>query len=116
VAANEVLSGLRQSSAVVFTVTIGGGGGMSSNVGQLAEESGREQVLGDGPKQSGGRRTDVVGTPAVPKALQQVADDLTSQYAISYTLPDGVKPDRRFSISVDRKGLSLRAPTALSDR
>ena len=47
---------------------------------------------------------------AIPKALQQVADDLAAQYVITYALPAGVKPDRRFAITTDRKGLSLRAP------
>ena len=82
----------------------------------MGDESGREQVLGDGAKQSGGRRTDVVSTGSIPKALQQVADDLAAQYVVTYALPDGVKPDRRFSITTDRKGLSLRAPAGLPDK
>ena len=80
------------------------------------DESGREQVLGDGAKQTGGRRIDVVTTGNIPKALQQIADDLAAQYAISYTLPDGVKPDKRISVSTDRKGVSLRVPAGLPDK
>jgi hypothetical protein len=68
----------------------------------MGDESGREQVLGDGAKQTGGRRVDVVTTGNIPKALQQIADDLAAQYVISYALPDGVKPDKRFSVSTDR--------------
>ena len=82
----------------------------------MADESGREQVLGDGAKQSGGRRFDVVTTNAIPKALQQVADDLAAQYTITYALPDGVKMDKRFNVSTDRKGVSLRAPIAIRDK
>lgn len=115
--AASILTQLRQSGATLYAVTFGPpGSGNSGNLGTMGDESGREQVLGDGAKQSGGRRTDVVTTSAIPKALLQVADDLAAQYVITYALPDGVKRDRRFSISTDRKGVTLRAPTALPDR
>ena len=98
--ASSILNQLRQSGAALYAVTYGppatAGG---SNLGTMGDESGREQVLGDGAKQSGGRRTDVVSTGSIPKALQQVADDLAAQYVVTYALPDGVKPDRRFSIT-----------------
>jgi hypothetical protein len=82
----------------------------------MTDQSGREQVLGDGPKQSGGRRIEVPSTGSFPKALLQIADDLLAQYVVTYTLPDGVKPDKRFSISSKRKGVTLRAPSAISDK
>jgi hypothetical protein len=90
--------------------------GQNPVLGTMGDESGREQVLGDGAKQSGGRRFDVVTTGAIPKALQDVAADLSAQYAITYALPEGVKLDKRFSISTDRKGVSVRAPTAIPDK
>ena len=74
----------------------------AQGVGSLADESNREQVLGDGAKQSGGRRIEVTATIAVAKGLQQVAGDLSAQYVIQYTLPDGVKPDRRLNVSLKR--------------
>jgi VWFA-related protein len=115
--ANSILTELRQSGATMFTVTFSGGAANNSNnLSTMGDESFREQVLGDGAKQSGGRRTEVVTTAAVPKALQQVADDLAAQYQISYALPDGVKPDKRFNVNVDRKGLLVRAPQGLPDK
>jgi VWFA-related protein len=116
--ANSILTELRQSGATMYTVTFGGGGtaNNSNNLSTMGDESFREQVLGDGAKQSGGRRTEVVTTAAIPKALQQVADDLAAQYQISYALPDGVKPDKRFNLNVDRKGLLVRAPQGLPDK
>ena len=115
--ASSILTQLRQSGAMLYSVTYGPPStSNSSNLGTMRDESGREQVLGDGAKQSGGRRLDVVATSAIPKALQQVADDLAAQYVITYALPDGVKPDRRFSITTDRKGITMRAPAALPDR
>ena len=115
--ASSILTQLRQSRATLYAVTFGSpSDNNAANLGTMGDESGREQVLGDGSKQSGGRRLDVVTTGAIPKALQQVADDLAAQYAITYALPDGVKPDRRFSVSTTRKGVSVRAPTAIADK
>ena len=112
----SVLEKVRQSGVTMSAVTLAGGTTDSSSAASLAEQSGREQVLGDGPKQSGGRRIEVPSTGAFPQALQQIANDLLAQYAITYTLPDGVKPDKRFSISSKRRGVTLRAPSAIPDR
>jgi len=111
-----VLEKLRQSGATMSALTLAGGGTDTSNPAMLSEQSGREQVLGDGPKQSGGRRIEVPSTGAFPQALQQIADDLLAQYQITYTLPDGVKPDKRFGISSKRRGVTLRAPSAIPDK
>ena len=113
----SVLDQLRQSGATLYAVTFGSASDSQNPVlGTMGDESGREQVLGDGAKQSGGRRFDVVTTGAVPKALQDLANDIMSQYAITYALPEGVKLDKRFNISTDRKGVSLRGPSAIPDK
>jgi hypothetical protein len=116
VEARAVLDKLRDSGATMHAVTLDGGFEAAASAGALGEQSGREQVLGDGPKQSGGRRVNVRTPNAIPKALQQIADDLSAQYAVTYTLPDGVRPARGFSIATKRRGLSLRAPSAIPDR
>lgn len=110
-----VLEKLRQSGATMSAVTLAGAVD-TGNPAMLSEQSGREQVLGDGPKQSGGRRIEVPSTGAFPQAMQQIGDELLAQYQITYTLPDGVKPDKRFGISSKRRGVTLRAPSAIPDR
>ena len=85
-------------------------------VGEIPDADAVAQVLGDGAKQSGGHRIDVVTTAAIQKALQQVADDLAAQYMISYVLPDGVKPDKRVSVNLDRKGLTMKVPAGMPDK
>jgi hypothetical protein len=114
--AKNVLDKLRDSRAQMYVAAWLGGGSAATGVGSLSDMSGREQVIGDGPKQSGGRRIDFPGTAATSKVLLQIANDLQSQFAITYALPDGVKPDRRFNLSVKRKGLSVRAQTSISDK
>jgi len=53
--ASSVLTQLRQSGAMLYSVTYGPPGtSNSANLGTMGDESGREQVLGDGAKQSGG--------------------------------------------------------------
>jgi hypothetical protein len=111
----NVLDKLGESGATMYSVTLEGGGA-SAGLGSMTDESGREQVLGDGPKQSGGRRYDLTVTAGAQKALQQAADELLAQYAITYALPDGVKPNKRFNISTKRRGVTLRAPSVVPDR
>jgi VWFA-related protein len=101
---DETLNWLRQSGAQLHAVTL------------TQSSGGNEQMLEEGAKQSGGRRVEVNGTTAIPGALHQVADALSAQYALIYTLPDGVKPDKRVTVSTTKKGLTLRAPTAIPDK
>ena len=73
-------------------------------------------MIGDGAKQSGGRRVEVSATISVSKGLQQLAGDLSAQYMLQYVLPEGVKLDRRLNVSIKRRGVSLRAPSLIPDR
>jgi hypothetical protein len=115
VEAQAVLDKIRDSAATMFAVTVSGIDN-AAPLEALADQSGREQILGDGPKQSGGRRVDVRTTSAFPGALQQVASDLLAQYAITYVLPDGVRPERRLSVTVKRPGITVRSPSLIPDR
>jgi hypothetical protein len=110
-----VLNKLGESGAILHAATLGAGAS-AAPVGALGDESGRDQVLGDGPTQSGGRQIGANATAGIPRVLQQIADDLLAQYAITYVLPDGVKPNKRFSISTKRRGVSLRAPSTIPER
>jgi hypothetical protein len=110
------LAKLGDSGVTMHATTLGGGRISSAPLGALGEENSRDQVLGDGPKQSGGRHIDVNATAGFPKALQQIAGDLLAQYAITYVLPDGVKPGKRFNISTKRRGVTLRAPSTIPER
>jgi VWFA-related protein len=71
---------------------------------------------GDVPRQSGGRHIRVLDLTGLHAAMQQVADDLSSQYVISYTLPDGVKASDRIRVSLKRAGATLLAPSRVPTR
>jgi VWFA-related protein len=119
--AHHVLDILRQSGASLNVVTVVNTALRSQSnpqtaSGLLGENMNLNEVLGDGPKQSGGRRDEVVATAGITGGLQQLADSLKAQYLIEYALPAGAKPSDKLSVSVKRSGISLRAPTKIPDK
>lgn len=68
------------------------------------------RVLGDGPKQTGGRRRDILTTSGLQVEVQNVARDLLNQFAVTYT-PRAKGPSlRRFDISSTRRDVTIVAP------
>ncbi len=92
-----ILAQIAKSKAQFWGVSVGAGSGAMG--------------IGDGPKQSGGRVVPILTLQGFEAGLQQVADDLSSQYLITYTLPNGVKPSDRISVSLQKPGVTLRAPS-----
>jgi hypothetical protein len=82
----------------------------------LEENMNLGEVLGDGTKQSGGRREDILAQAGALLGLQRLAEELLHQYVIEYDLPHGTKPNDRIQIAVKRKGVSLRAPARIPTR
>jgi VWFA-related protein len=119
-AAHQVLDQLAQSGAILYVVSVASGlrqTAVSSKPADALEGPlNLGEVLGDGPKQTGGRHDEIVATVGIVQGLQQMAQELTHQYVITYALPDGVKPNERLSVSVKRKGVSLRAPSRIPDK
>jgi hypothetical protein len=74
------------------------------------------KVLGDGPKQSGGMTQQVNAGVALGAVLTKIADNLLHQYVVTYNIPDGVKLNEKFQLSTSRKGVTLLAPSHLSDK
>jgi VWFA-related protein len=69
------------------------------------------RVLGDGPKQSGGRLVEIAGLAGQIPELQQIAEELNRQYLITYIVPAGEKPGQKLNVSTKRRGISVRAPS-----
>lgn len=74
------------------------------------------RVIGDGPKESGGRRQDVLATQTVLTAVQTIARDLLMQYELTYARPAGGRPPVKLDVSVARKGVKVIAPTRAPGR
>jgi VWFA-related protein len=119
--AHHVLDKLRQSGAVLHVVAVANNAlrsqsNPSTAAGLLGENMNLNEVLGDGPKQSGGRRDEIVAATGISGGLEQLARSLKNQYLIEYTLPDGVKPSDKLSVAVKRKGVTLRAPSRIPNK
>jgi len=100
--ADEALNALKDSGASLSVIYVTG------------VELGR--VLGDGPRHSGGMIEQVTGNTALGPAIAKLTDNLRNQYALTYTVPDGVKPSDRFALSTTRRDVKLLAPTRIPAR
>jgi hypothetical protein len=111
--ADQALGELAKSGATMYAATLDIGRTGSSTAGGIGQEEELDHVLGDGPRQSGGRRDELAGRMAngLAKILAAFGAELQHQYAITYTLPDGVKPDSRVTITLSRKNATLHAPS-----
>jgi VWFA-related protein len=113
---HNVLNHLRDSNAQLHVVSIDTPQQAPDVVGaaDLMEASGRQQVLGDGPRQSGGRQWPVTALTAIPNAMASIANDLENQYKITYVLPAGTDPSDRLDIRLnDRRGRRILSPTRI---
>jgi hypothetical protein len=121
VTAEGVLSELQNTGTVLYAATLVG---LSTSLGSLTEapatrlEGGdltagieRDRLINDGPKQSGGLRISSVHQEGLQPALTRIGNDLLNQYAVTYILPAGSKSDGRISLTMKRKGLTLRGPS-----
>jgi VWFA-related protein len=113
--AHHVLEELEKSGAALHVIATSSSAlrptAPVSRPGALLEENmNLAEVLGDGPKQSGGRRKEIVASAGITSGLQELAEALRNQYAISFSRPDRPKENEKLSVSVKRSGLTVRAP------
>jgi hypothetical protein len=119
--AHHVLDQLRKSGASLDVVSVSSSALRSLAAVQkpsalLGENLNLSEVLGDGPKQSGGRRDEIVASAGLVAGLQQLAETLLTQYSVAYTRPEGARGSDKLSVSVKRPGVSVRAPVRVPDR
>ena len=100
--ADRILKRLQASGVMLNTVYV------------TSAETG--QVLTDGPRQSGGLGEGIGGSGNLGTAMTKIFNHLSSQYVVTYTLPDGVRPADRVSLATRRRDVKLIAPTHIPDR
>lgn len=115
---DDVLNKLRQSGAALHVFSVASSALRSTVVatkpGALLQENMHlSRVLGDGPKQSGGRHEELVASAGIVQGLQQLASELVQQYRVHYTLPAGTRPSNRLNVSAKRRGLEVLSPTRI---
>jgi VWFA-related protein len=89
--------------------------GAQENEASQADRA-RNKILGDGPRQTGGRRVELIATTDIPKTLLAIADDLKSQYVVVFA--SDAKPSvlSRVAVSTSKRGVKVRAATSVTDR
>jgi VWFA-related protein len=123
--ASDILAALERSHAALHVVAVGTPtlrrmnraaveSGNAQGDDWVVDQQNRNAVLGEGPKQSGGRRHELSVATGLSKALSAVAEDLLNQRAIVYAGATDTRPSRKVSVSVKRRGLTVRAPTKIA--
>jgi VWFA-related protein len=118
VPAHHVLEELEKSGAALNVIAINSSAlramATVSRPGALLEENlNLSEVLGDGPKQSGGKREEIVASAGLVVGLQELAEALRAQYAVAFSRSDPPKSGDKLSVSVKRSGVTVRAPAKL---
>jgi VWFA-related protein len=120
--AHHVLDELRKSGAALHVISVSSSALRSTVAVQrpaalLGENLNLSEVLGEGPKQSGGRRDEIVAAAGLVSGLQTLAQTLLrSQYAVSYARRDADKSSDKISVSAKVPGVSVLAPTRIPDK
>jgi VWFA-related protein len=116
--APHVLDELQKSGAALNVIAINSStlramAAVSKPSALLDSNLNLSEVLGDGPKQSGGKREEIVASAGIVVGLQALAEALRNQYAVSFSRPDRPKDTDKLLVSVKRSGLTVRAPMKL---
>jgi VWFA-related protein len=120
--AHHVLDELRKSGAALHVVSVSGSTlrstvAVAKPSALLGENLNLNEVLGEGPKQSGGTREEVVATAGLVSGLQQLAQTLLrGQYAVSYSERADEKASDRINVALRVPGANLLAPTRIPDK
>jgi VWFA-related protein len=107
----QVLEVLLGSGAALHVLALGS---PSSSLGD--EMRNRNITIAEGTEKTGGRRDQVLALSGLTDRLNQVADELTSQYVVQYGRPDQLIPPEKVQVAVTRPGLTVRARTRATDK
>jgi hypothetical protein len=119
--AHHVLDQLKKSGARLHVIAFSSSALRSTVAIQkpaalLGENLNLNEVLGDGPKKSGGSRDELVASAGLVQGLHELAEHLLNQYAVSFVQPDGVKAFEKLDIAVNKPGVTVRAPARMRGR
>ena len=101
---DDVIPRLRDSGAMFDAIVIAPTPPNFSDPGQRN----RELFLDAATRATGGDRFTLLTSLALAHSLDRLADELTSQYRITYQRPETLIPPERIEVSVKRPGLTAR--------
>lgn len=94
-----VLERLKASGATFHVMTIG-------SPANFAQD--RSLTLSLGTKQSGGRYDTLLVSSALATRAKELAQEIVSQYRVTYARPDSLIPPEKVEVSAKRQGLTAR--------
>jgi hypothetical protein len=97
----QVLEPLADTGAALHVITLG-----TPSVGLDDDTRYRNTVVDEGPRMSGGTRTQLLAASALPARLLQLADVLTQTYRVTYARPDRLIPPDRVTVTARRAELT----------
>lgn len=115
---DTLLAALQRTRTQLYMVRIGNpvfgqSNPAAANRGEtLADEQTRfNSILGQAPPRTGGRIEQLTSHVGIPVRVEAIANELASQYEVTYTTahPRGV--DLRLEVSSTRRGVRMHAPT-----
>jgi hypothetical protein len=108
---DQVLEPLRAGGAAFHAITMG-----RPSTSLSDEARNRNMVLDEGPRNTGGRREELLTSQALASKLTQLADELTHQYKITYARPQSLIPPERVTVSGARAGVIARGVLIKQDK
>jgi len=100
---DQVLDPLRDAGAAFHAITMG-----RASTSLSDEMRNRNIVLDDGPRQTGGRREELLTSMALEGKLAQLADELMHQYKVTYARVPSLIPPERVTVSSAKSGVTAR--------
>ena len=76
----------------------------------LSEDETRQRniVLDRGPKETGGRRENIISSQSIGRELDELATELLGQVVVTYASPQRLIPAEKITISASRDGINAR--------
>ncbi|HEX6973977.1 MAG TPA: VWA domain-containing protein [Vicinamibacterales bacterium] len=107
----QVLDPLLASGATLHVLEVGMA--PPSNTDEMRN---RNMVIAEGTAQTGGRRDQLLADTAIPERMKQLADELSSQYLVTYARPESLIPPEKISVTSSKPGLTVRARTRAASK
>jgi len=100
---DQVLDPLRATGTAFYALNIGTPSGSLND--ELREKN---LVLDQGPRDTGGRREDLLTPMALGSKLTQLAVELTHQYRVTYARPTTLIPPQKVTVAAAKPGMTAR--------
>jgi hypothetical protein len=108
---DQVLDPLRDAGAAFHAITMG-----RPSTSLSDEARNRNIVLDEGPRQTGGRREELLTSMALDAKLVQLGDELTHQYKVTYARPESLIPPERVTVAAAKPGVTARGTLIKEDK